>query len=154
MPGVWRPDGSGRINTVFKPDDGSAAIGINYRFHAFAHWEIVPLAGRRSAAQWLSITAEEPQFFARQGYVRVYVDGLLVGEIRARRKDGTGFSAEPGQEPIFVPPEGTVGYRFRLANGRCSAARCRISIEGFWTFWHIFRFSITGENARFRTTPP
>jgi len=144
-------DGFAPFNTVFQVNDGSAAVGINYRFHASARWQIVPLPAERSATQWLSITADEPQFFAPGGYVRIYADGRLVGEIRARAQDTSGrtFAADAEPETILVPPERTLGYRFRLADGRCSVAPCRLSVDAFETFWHIFRFSVTGENAHF-----
>jgi hypothetical protein len=147
-------DGFHPINTAFVPSDGSAAIGINYRFAASGRWAIEPFRTQTNATRWLYVSAETPEFFSAVGYDRIYVGDELIGEIRAIPNDGTaGFAADREQQTILMPPARTFGYRFALPQNRsCTPIACNVTILGAWTFWHVYRFAIVGESPRFAAT--
>ena len=114
-------EGTGAYNTAFDDRSGSAAIGRNYRFHSFASWALLSppsLASKQRSqpreTRWLYIMAQDPQFFSADAYERVYAGNTLLGEIKAvAATTNTGFTADPTEQTILMPPERTSGSKNR-----------------------------------------
>jgi hypothetical protein len=144
-------DGHDPINSIFDQTNGSASIGINYRFPASVGWTIPPLAKNTSARRWLYIMGDQPAFFAPSGSIDVTIGTSVAGTIHATAtKAGSSFLADAPQQPIVIPPAQTYGYRFPIVDPSvCSASPCDVSIRANWAFWHVDRISIVGETPRF-----
>jgi hypothetical protein len=144
-------DGHDPINTIFDQTNGSASIGINYRFPASVRWTIAPLAKNASSRRWLYIMGDQPAFLASNGSVDVIVGSSVAGTIHAiAAKSGSNFLADSPPLPIVIPPAQTYGYRFPILDPSvCSANPCEVSIRTNSAFWHVDRISIVGETPRF-----
>ena len=129
-------DGHDPINSIFDQTNGSASIGINYRFPASVGWTIPPLAKNTSARRWLYIMGDQPAFFAPSGSIDVTVGSAVAGTIHAiAAKAGSSFLADAPSLPIVIPPAQTYGYRFPIVDGSvCSDTPCDVSIRANWAF--------------------
>jgi hypothetical protein len=144
-------DGHDPINSLFDQTNGSASIGINYRFPASVRWTVTPLAKNASLRRWIYIMGDQPAFFAPLGSIDVIVGSSVAGTIHATAaKSGSNFLADAPQQPIVIPPAQTYGYRFPIVDASvCSATPCDVSIRANQAFWHVDRISIIGETPRF-----
>jgi len=144
-------DGREAVNTAFNPENGSAAIGIDYHHNSSVHWTIAPLSDPGRGHRFLYISSDDPEFFASDGSVVVAVDSVPLATIHAKVIDGLEprFIDDPRREAIVMPPQTTLGYRFPLDDKSCADTPCDVSVIGTWSFWRVNRLAIVGETSRF-----